>query len=200
MTRGAFIGIDLQRDFGSPEAAVDVHDSAGAIEAARRLVGHAQARGLPLILTLDTHDESEPCFEVLRPHNILGTEGHELLPELEIGSYVEVPDEPLAKLELREGLPVVVHARCHRRGLFGNVNADRLLSSIDAEEYVLFGLPTEIGIRATGLGLLERGRSTILVSNGIAHLDPARAPSHLAALAGAGCRFLTVDKIIERYS
>jgi nicotinamidase-related amidase len=200
MRRAVFIGIDLQRDFTDPEAAVLVPGADAAVAAARRLVAHAQQREIPLILTQDTHGDDDPVFEAFPPHAVQGTPGHDLLPDLGVSSYQQVPDQPLASFELRPGEPVVLQTSDHRRGLFQNLNADKVLAAIDAEEHVIFGLPVEIGVRAAGLGLCTRGKTTILVSDALASLDPKRSAFHLAALAGSGCRFLTVEGILQRYA
>ncbi len=202
MSSTVFIGVDLQRDFVTATAAYGMADASSVVAAAVRLSRFAREREVPLILTQDTHEEGDPCFLTCPPHNVLGTEGHRLIGELEAKDCHLIPNDPhypLPETPTNKG-PILLHSPDHRRGLFGNVNSDRLLSLLEADEYVLFGLPLEIGVRAAGLGLRQRSKTTILVSDAIAHLDSEQAPSWLAALAAAGCRFLTTEGIIERYA
>lgn len=200
MRRVLFIGVDLQRDFTEPEGALHVEGAQRVLEAALRLKEHAAQREIPFVFTQDTHADDDPVFESFPPHAVLGTPGHDLAPNLGIEGFQLVPNAPLTTLEVGTAEPLLVHAPDHRRGLFGNLNADRLLEAADAEEHVVFGLPLELGVRAAVMGLTTRKKTTILVSDAIAHLDGDRAAFHLAAMAALGCHFLPLEAVIKRYA
>lgn len=199
MAEVAFIGIDLQRDLCVEGAPLEVRGAPDVVRSAVRLATFARETGIPLILTQSTNEEDDPCFESLPPHNVIGTPGHDLIQELGIADHVPILDRPNVDIGPdRSGLYVICSPE-HRRGLFANLNADRLLSTLDASEYVLFGATLEMGVRAAALGLRERDKTTILVSDGLGCLDEGESTFHLAALAGAGCRFLTTAGVLERY-
>lgn len=200
MRRAVFIGVDLQRDFIEAEGALPVPGADKVLQAALRLKKHAAEREIPLILTQDTHGDDAPVFEAFPPHCVLGTPGHDMAPTLEISSYQQVANAPLSSIEVTAGEPLVVHSPDHRRGMFGNMNGDKVISAADAEEHVIFGLPLEIGVRALSMGLCVRKKTTIVVTDGIAHLDAERAAFHLAAMAGVGCHFLPVEAVLKRYA
>lgn len=201
MRRALFIGVDLQRDFTEPEGALEIKGAAAVLEASKRLIEHAAAREIPVLLTQDTHTPDDPVFESFPPHGVLEMPGHELAPALGLGEVEVIPNRPLDhRVEVVPGRPVVVHSPNHRQGFFGNLNADEVLEAAEAEEHVVFGLPIEVGLRAMVVGLRARNKTTILVSDGIGHLDGDRASFHLAALAGMGCHFLPVEAVLKRYA
>ena len=200
MRRAVFIGVGLQRDLIEAEGALPVSGADRVLQAALRLKRHAAEREIPLILTQDTHVEDDPAFEAFPPHCVLGTPGHDLAPALEVSSYQVVAGAPLSHIEVSAAEPLVVHSPQHRRGIFGNVNGDKVIAAADAEEHVIFGLPLEIGIRSLSMGLRVRNKTTIVVSDALAHLDGERAAFHLASMAGMGCHFLPVEAVIQRYA
>ncbi len=202
MANAVFIGVYLQRDWADPEGAVPVPGAPLVVKAAVRLLSHARERGIPTFLVQDLHAEDDASFEAFPPHCVEDTAGAALHPALETRAAAIVPETHAPDFEVQA--VNIVPSRSHRHVLFDNLNADRLLGSagleVDEErEYVVFGLPIDVGVRGVVQQLRARGRPTIVVSDGVAALDPARASSHLAAMAGVGAHFLTVDGVLQRY-
>lgn len=199
MLEAVFIGVELQRDHTESAGALLIDGAAGALRSAKRLTDHALEKGIPLILTRDTHEDDDPIFEAFPPHCVTGTPGRDLAPALGLEAIREIPDRPTADISFENG-PLLVDSPTHRRGMLGNLNADAVLEASGAQEHVVFGLPLETGVRALVMGLLARGRTTIVVSDALGFLDSEHGASCLAAMAGRGCRFLTVDGVIERFA
>jgi len=214
MSKAVFIGVDLQEDWVNPKGALPVPGAGPTLSAAQRLVRHALDRGLPLLLTQDSHEDDAPAFESFPAHCVDGTMGHALSASLGLGQTQRVPAAFAPELSFSSDRPAVIPVSDHRRGLFSNLNADRLLDAAfsgetspreggrarPSGEVVLFGLPLEIGVRAAATGLLARGYTCVLVSDAVAGLDPDRSASILASLAASGCHFLTAEKVAQRYA
>ena len=202
MPKAVFVGVYLQRDFIESDGALPVPGADGVVQAAVRLVTHARQHQIPVVFVQDLHAEDDPSFEAFPPHCVEGTEGAALHPALEADDAPVVPEHYVPD-QSPDGIHVVP-SRIHRTVLFDNLNADRLLGTAglerdDSREYVVFGLPIDVGLRGVVQQLLARGCTTIVVSDGVAALDPSRASSHLAAMAGAGAHFLTVEGVTRRY-
>ncbi len=202
MPKAVFVGVYLQRDYIDEGGALPVPGADGVLRGAVRLLSHAREHDLPVVLVQDLHAEDDPSFEAFPPHCVEGTEGAQIHPALEADDASAVPEDYAADLSLSgiHRLP----SRAHRTVLFDNLNADHLLGTAglerdEATEYVVFGLPIDVGVRGVVQQLLARRCTTIVVSDAVAALDPNRASSHLAAMAGAGAHFLTIEGVTGRY-
>jgi nicotinamidase-related amidase len=80
--------------------------------------------------------------------------------------------------------------------VFTNPNTERLLSLLDPEEVVVFGVATDVCDDAAVRGLLERGRRVTFVEEASRGLDEARTSACLAGWRAAGARFATVDEVV----
>lgn len=192
MQAAAFIGIGLQEDHIGERPALPLQGASQVRDAARQLVRHAQGKGLPLLVAADTHADDDPIFESFPHHCVPGTIGHALWSELELDLVPRVKSQDPSPPGEGEAT-LVIESSDHRRGFFENLHADRVVEVLDAKLYVVFGGPVETDLRGAVMGLLARGHKVAVVSDAIAFLDGDRASSHLAAMAGAGCGFLTTE-------
>ncbi|MDF1565139.1 MAG: isochorismatase family protein [Deltaproteobacteria bacterium] len=196
MRAAAFIGIGLQEDHIGERPALPLEGAGKVRDAARRLVSHARGKGLPLLVTADTHADDDVIFESFPHHCVPGTSGHALWSELELGEPTRVRSEDPAP-SLDGATAVVIESSDHRRGLFQNLHADTVVAQLDAELYVVFGGPVEADLRGAVMGLLARGKKVAVVSDALAFLDGERASSHLAAMSASGAGFLTTDGALK---
>jgi nicotinamidase/pyrazinamidase len=167
----------------------------------RRLVEAARAAGLPHVASADDHEltdseiSSEPDFRTTYPpHCLRGTRGARRVPETEQEDPVPIGLELLPErwLRGREFLLLKKHF-----DVFTNANAERLLSFLDPDEIILFGVATDVCDDAAIRGFLERGRRVTFVEDAARGLDEERTAAALAAWREAGVVFTTADEAVR---
>jgi nicotinamidase/pyrazinamidase len=193
--------VDTQVDFMLPEGKLYVPGAEQSAPAMRRLVEAARAVGIPHVASADDHEltddeiSDEPDFSTTYPpHCLRGTRGARKVPETEQDDPVPITLETLPERYLRgrEFLLLKKHF-----DVFTNPNSDRLLSALDPEEVILFGVATDVCDDAAIRGLLERGRRVRFVEDAARGLDEQRTAASMAAWREAGVGFTTSDHAVQ---
>jgi nicotinamidase/pyrazinamidase len=161
----AFLDIDTQIDFVFPAGALYVPGAERILPTIAQLNQYAMDHGIPLVSTACAHAEDDAEFHTWPPHCILGTVGQGKPAALLVGQRI---------------------FEKQTTDLFLSAHADALLAELNADEFVVYGVVTEICVKAAALGLLQRGKRVIVVEDAIMHLDPAAAASFFAELKAAG--------------
>jgi nicotinamidase/pyrazinamidase len=151
----AFLDIDTQIDFVFPAGALYVPGAERILPTIAKLNRYAMDHGIPLISTACAHAESDPEFKGWPPHCILGTVGQQKPASLLVGQRI---------------------FEKQTTDMFLSPTADAMLEELGADEFVVYGVVTEICVRFAALGLLQRGKRVTVVDDAIMHLDPA--PQH----------------------
>jgi len=192
--------VDTQHDFVRAAGRLAVPGAEAAVPAMARLVGAARAAEIPHVASADDHELTDaeisdtPDFETTYPpHCLRGTVGAEKIPETRQDDPVplalgEVPDKWLTG---REFLLLKKHF-----DVFTNPNADRVLSLLDPEEVILFGVATDVCDDAAVRGLLARGRSVTFVEDASRGLDETRTARCTANWRAGGVTFASVDEAV----
>ena len=129
-----------------------------AIPRIRRIVEREEAVGTPIIFTKDSHVEGDAEFEVFPPHCIVGTEEHDLVPELR-------PFEPKAA--------AVIHKR--RYSAFFETELEGALKELQPDEVHMIGVCTDICVLHTTSDLRNRDYRVVVHRDGVETFD---APGH----------------------
>ncbi|MGH2724237.1 MAG: cysteine hydrolase family protein [Actinomycetota bacterium] len=130
-----------------------------AIPRVRRIVEEEAARGTPIIFTKDSHVEGDPEFEVFPPHCIVGTEEHDLVPELR---------------EFEPHAAGVVHKR--RYSAFFETELENDLKDLQPDEVQIIGFCTDICVLHTTSDLRNRDYRVVVFRDAVETFD---APGHL---------------------
>src|SRR4051812_25577662 len=96
--RPAFLDVDTQVDFIEPSGKLYARGAEAIKANVARLVALAQTAKLPLVASVDAHQEGDPEFGQFPPHCIRGTKGQEKLAETRSGREVFVPSAPAKTL------------------------------------------------------------------------------------------------------
>jgi nicotinamidase/pyrazinamidase len=194
--------VDTQVDFMLPEGKLYVAGAEHTAPAMARLVDAARAAGIPHVASADDHEltdheiSEEPDFaQTYPPHCLRGTRGAEKVPETRQVDPVPLAltDVPDRWLRGREFLLLKKHFDA-----FTNPNTDRLLSFLDPDEVIIFGVATDVCVDAAIRGLVDRGHTVGFVEEAARGLDETRTAACLERWRAAGVRFLSVaDALIE---
>jgi nicotinamidase/pyrazinamidase len=192
--------VDTQVDFVHADGKLAVPAALEAVPAMQRLVAAAREAGIPHVASADDHELTDteisktPDFETTYPpHCLRGTNGAGKIAETSQSDPVPlaltvVPEHWLKGREfllLKKSFDV-----------FTNPNADVLLSRLDPEEIVLFGVATDVCNDAAIRGLLARGRNVTFVEEASRGLDEGRTARCVAAWRDGGVRFASVDEVL----
>jgi nicotinamidase/pyrazinamidase len=193
--------VDTQFDFMLPEGKLYVPGAEKTIPAMKRLVAAARAAGVVHVASADDHEltdteiSDEPDFETTYPpHCLRGTRGARKLPETEQEDPVPITLEVLPEryLDGREFLLLKKNF-----DVFTNPNTDRLLTHLDPDEIVVFGVATDVCDDAAIRAFLQRGRAVRFVEDAARGLDETRVTACTTAWREAGVQFTTADEVIR---
>ncbi len=166
-----FIDIDTQIDFMFPSGSLYVPGAEKIVPTVAAL----NRRAPVLISTMCEHSENDPEFQIYPPHCIAGTVG-----QLKPGATL-VPNQILfAKRELNA---------------FANPRLEPLLQQIAADEYVVYGVVTEICVQFVAKKLLTLGKPVIIVEDAIQSLNPANGAAFLNAFKASGGKIMTATAL-----
>jgi nicotinamidase/pyrazinamidase len=193
--------VDTQVDFMLPDGKLYVPGAEATVPAVKRLVDAVRTAGVVHVASADDHEltdaeiSEEPDFEqTYPPHCLRGTRGARKIPESEQDDPVPITFEPLPERYL-DGREFLLLKKSF--DVFTNPNTDRLLSHLDPDEIVVFGVATDVCDDAAIRAFLQRGRRVRFVEDAARGLDEARVTASMAAWRQAGVRFTTADEVIR---
>ena len=130
--------LDMIRDYLEPGGPLEVPRARGIVPSLRRRLDEARASGVPVIYVCDRHEADDPDLDIWGAHALAGSEGAEVWPEI-----APQPND------------IVVAKRTY--SAFTGTTLDTVLDDLGADQIILTGCATEIGIAATAKDALERG-------------------------------------------
>jgi nicotinamidase/pyrazinamidase len=193
--------VDTQVDFMLPDGKLYVPGAEKTVPAMKRLVDAVRAAGVVHVASADDHELTDaeisdaPDFEqTYPPHCLRGTRGARKIPETEQEDPVPITFEPLPEKYLG-GREFLLLKKSF--DVFTNPNTDRLLTHLDPDEIVVFGVATDVCDDAAIRAFLQRGRRVRFVEDAARGLDEARVAASTAAWREAGVQFTTADEAIR---
>jgi nicotinamidase/pyrazinamidase len=196
--------VDTQVDFVLPHGKLYVPGAEGTVPAMKQLVDGARSAGIVHVASADDHELTDPEISegpdysaTYPPHCLRGTRGARKIPETEQDDPVPITLERLPERYLsgREFLLLKKNF-----DVFTNPNTDRLLTYLDPDEIVVFGVATDVCNDAAIRGFLERGRKVSFVEDAARGLDEGRVTSCLNAWREAGVEFTTAQRVISSFT
>jgi nicotinamidase/pyrazinamidase len=190
-----FFDVDTQIDFLYPAGALYVPGAEKIVDAIARLNGYAAGHGIVVISTLDAHAEDDPEFRNWPPHCVVETAGQQKPAATLLEKRVVVP-----RASRETDLSGVQQILLEKQALdcFTNKNLSRILASLGAERYVVYGVVTEICVKCAAWGLLRTGQRVELVTDAVRSLDDRAAEEMLRAFTAQGGVPTTVDAVTAR--
>jgi hypothetical protein len=93
---------------------------------------------------------------------------------------------------------VIFHKRCHDP--FAEPRVDRILTELEATEFILIGAPAQGAVQATALGLLVRGKNVTVVVDAVGSLNVSAARAALRRMKAKGAKLITTETLVRRSS
>ncbi|MGB2875464.1 MAG: isochorismatase family cysteine hydrolase [Gaiellaceae bacterium] len=197
--------VDTQRDFMLPEGKLYVPGAEETAPAMARLVAAAREAGMVHVASADDHELTDPEISddpdfrnTYPPHCLRGTPGAEKVPETKQSDPLPlslVPFPPGLVPDLIAGRREIVLLK-KNFDVFTNPNTEALLTALDPDEIVVFGVATDVCDDAAIRGFLLRGRRVRFVEDAARGLDEKRVAASLAAWREGGVEFTTTDELV----
>lgn len=189
--------VDTQRDFLLPGGKLYVPGAENLIPQLERLVDLARNNRVLLVSSVDAHTPNDPEFAQWPPHCVQGTPGQRKIPQTLTDDLLLVPNDPEFHFprNLRQYKQIILEKQT--LDIFDNPNAGQILTQLGpSAEYFVFGVVTEICVRLTALGLLQRGCRVAVITDAIEALEQENGRRAIAELVAAGARLLQVEAAV----
>ncbi|AQT68049.1 Isochorismatase family protein [Anaerohalosphaera lusitana] len=158
--RRVLIDVDTQKDFFLADGKAPIRNHRRVLINIRRVVAWARLKNVRMISTIWTPIDTSHQF------CIPGTSGHEKL------SYTTRENHVSFQADGSTDLPRDIFTRCDQIILekrspnpFDEPRADRILSELKADEYILMGALNEEAIKKTAIGLLARRKHVTVLTD-----------------------------------
>ena len=184
-----FFDVDTQIDFLFPAGALYVPGAERLLPALQRLNQYAAARGIPVVSTTDAHLEDDPEFQEWPPHCVLGTTGQQKAAATLLENRVVVPRE-----STDPALAPQILLQKRHVDMFVEPNIAPLLARLAADEYVVYGVVTEVCVHFAVQGLLRTGKPVRVVADAIKEFNSSRCAPVLEAFRSSGVLLTTTSE------
>jgi len=192
--RQVLIDVDTQKDFLLARGKACIRNHRRVLGHIRRVMAWARVRNIPIISIAEVHPdnngESEFCC------CIDGTEGQRKVRYTLVSNRVCFPADghtDLPRDMLRQYRQVILHKRCVDP--FDEPRIDRLLSEMRANEFVLIGAAAEGAVKATALGLLQRGKRVTVVTDAVGSHNKREAKLALRKMEAKGAKLVETKRV-----
>lgn len=189
------IDICTQSDYLDAGAILQVANSVPLVRRLRQIFDWARNERIGTFSSVESHRPSEPLagFPL---HCIDGTPGQAKLDFTYLPPFflVEVDNTLALPPNLGEDYQQLIF-RKRARDILSNPKADRFLTSLKANDFIIFGVGLERAIRTLALGLLGRNKRVTVVSDACGYWNMGDADLVMRQLAAKRVRIVTTDEL-----
>jgi nicotinamidase-related amidase len=136
--KAALVVIDMLKDHLTPGRPSEVPRARNIVPALRTRIDDARKGGVPVVFVVDEHEPDDPDLEIWGAHNVTGTDGPEIWPDLG-----------------PQSTDCVVKKSTY--SAFVGSDLLKVLDELKVETLILTGCLTELGLLATATDAMQRG-------------------------------------------
>jgi nicotinamidase-related amidase len=202
--RRVFVDIDTQADFLNPTGALYVPSAVNLSPALMQLFEAAALARAPIMSAAVCHPPADPDAaapadpDALPAHCVRGTPGQQKPFETLASTYtvIEPDNARVCGAELFQAYAQVIY---HKTSFdfFSNPSAARAVDELLTDEYIVFGLSVERGVRDAVMGLRRRGRNVSIISDAVAGCDPKTTQAAWSEMDRAGARQTSLYEVLH---
>lgn len=188
------IDVDTQKDFLLADGKACVRNHRRVLGHIRRVMAWARIKGVPIISLAEVHPDNNGDSEYT--HCIDGTKGQMKVAYTLVRNRISFPADGHADLPrnmLRQYAQIILHKRCVDP--FGEPRIDRLLSEMRANEFLVIGSTAEGAVKATALGLLQRGKNVTVITDAVGSRNKREAKLAIRKVEAKGARLIETKRI-----
>ena len=192
--RQVLLDVDTQRDFLLATGNACIRNHRRVLAHIRRMLAWARRRNIPIISTAIVYPDNNGDTEI--NYCIDGTEGQKKINYTLVNnriSFAADGNTDLPRDLLRQYKQVVLHKRCVDP--FDEPRIDRLLSELRANQFIVVGAGAEGAVKATTLGLLQRGKNVVVVADAVGSSNKREARLALRKMEAKGARIIETKRL-----
>lgn len=193
--RHILIDINTQRDFFLADGSACIRNHRRVLAHIRRMMAWARYKNILIISTCEVYDNNNNGGSAIR-YCIDGTEGQKKIRYTLLNNRVSFAADGNTDLPadiLRQYRQIIFHKRCVDP--FDEPRIDRLLSEVQANEFILVGADVEGAVKATALGLRQRGKRVTVVVDAVGWHDKREAKMALRKMQAKGSRLTETKRL-----
>jgi nicotinamidase-related amidase len=188
------IDIDTQKDFLLVSGKACVKNHRRVLANIRRMMAWARINGIPIISTAEVYANNNG--DSIPSYCIDGSDGQKKVHYTLVNNRVSFAADGNTDLPrdlFKRYSQIILHKRC--TDPFDEPRIDRLLSEIRVNEFVLVGTSIEGAIKATALGLLQRGKNVTIVIDATGSHNIREAKLAIRKMETKGARVTETRKL-----
>lgn len=182
------VNVDIQRDHFVSSSPDCVKNHRRVLANIRRTMAWARLKNVRQISTVRDFPDDEHKNENRDLRRISYTS------RSKSKSYSADGSTDLPRDILRQYDEVVLHKRCDNP--FEEPRADRILSELRADEFIIIGGLTETSVKATVLGLLARKKYVTVLTDAIGYRDKNASEIALRQMQAKGAKLVEVKSLL----
>ncbi len=191
--RHIIVDINTQRDFFLAGSNACIRNRRRVLACIRRMMAWARSRNVPIISTCEVYPNNNGDNAV--GYCIDGTDGQKKIRYTLLSNRVSFAADGSTDLPadlLRRYRQIILHKRCVDP--FDEPRIERLLSEVRVDEFILIGASAEGAVKATALGLLQRGKRVSVVVDAVGLRDKREAKLALRKMEAKGARLIKTKR------
>jgi nicotinamidase-related amidase len=191
------IDIDTQKDFLLAAGRACVRNHKKVLANINRVMAWVRREKVPVISIAEVYPNNNGSSTIGYCRD--GTDGQKKLPCTLLKDRVSFPADNKNALPadiLLVYRQIILHKRC--TDPFDEPRIERLLSEIEADEFILVGAGTEDAVKATAIGLLQRGKKVRVIVDALGSHDRREAKLALRKMQAKGAKLIKTRDIALR--
>lgn len=189
-----FLDIDTQKDFIEPTGRLYVSGAEEIRNNLKKLYDCVRFQDHYLLSSLDTHTENDPEFKSYKPHCIKGTEGHQKIKETTLKTVAIVNDSLINFFPENRKQFLVEKTTVD---IFSNPHTEKLLEFINPDEVIVFGVATDVCIKAAVEGLLVRNYRVTIITDAVKGINESSCKKFFDFAKISKVRLLTTEEAMK---
>lgn len=192
--RRILVDVSTQKDYFLADGKACIRNHRRVLANIRRMMAWARRNRIPVISTCEVYTADNGDSRI--NYCLDGSDGQKKINYTLLADRVSFPADNNIDLPsdiLRRHRQVILHERC--TNAFDEPVIERLLSEIFADEFIVIGANTEEAVKATALGLLQRGRRVTVISDAVGSRNHLEAKLALRKVRAKGARLAETKKI-----
>jgi nicotinamidase-related amidase len=183
------IDINTQKDFLLAAGHACVRNNKKVLTNINRVMDWVMREKVPVISIAEVYPNNNGVSAI--DYCLDGTEGQKKLPCTLLKDRISFPADNKNALPadiLLAYRQVILHKRCIDP--FDEPRIERLLSEVEANEFILIGTGTEDAVKATAMGLLQRGRQVRIIVDALGSHNTREAKLALRKVQAKGAKLI----------
>lgn len=188
------IDIDTQKEFFIHGPNTCIRNHRRVLGNVRRIMAWARHNNIRIISICDVHNNNNGSNQV--NHDPNGTDGQKKIRYTLLCNrtyFVADGSTDLPEDVLQRYRQIILPKRCVDP--FDEPRIERLLSEVRADNFVIIGASIEDSIKATALGLLQRGKEVIIIVDAVGAFDRRKAELALRKMGAKGAKLIETKKL-----